>query len=86
MFNSSRNAQPTLSQGYQIRTGPNGPTRLPMTQPNSLAIENGSLNKEGKTNSSGIEPTTFNTLSPPSNAATIEMVGLSALKFILYLY
>ena len=46
-------------QGYQIRTRPDDPTRLP----------------EGKTHSSGIEPTTSNTFKPKAHAEEEEVPG-----------
>ena len=50
---------PGVWQGYQIHTGPNGLTRLP----------------EGKTHSSGIEPTTSNTFKPKAHAEEEEVPG-----------
>ena len=50
---------PGVWQGYQIRTGPDGLTRLP----------------EGKTHSSGIEPTTSNTFKPKAHVEEEEVPG-----------
>ena len=52
---------PGVWQGYQIHTGPNGLTRLP----------------EGKTHSSGIEPTTSNTFKPKAHAEEEEVPGMN---------